>query len=157
MERKKPKREADAIDEDPYDTNPQHRVGENSTKCHAATDYDAENGSNGNQSKNAADPGNVRMQQKNAGCNRDQPDHKECADHCHQPRVPLTQEILIPADAAAQYRIGQGAALRRNASCSQHNDKRDAADHAPAQQVADEFGCVLNDTRAADADELQCD
>ena len=78
------------------------------------------------------------MQQKNAGCNRDQPDHKECADHCHQPRVPLTQEILVPADPATEHRICHGAALGRDASGRQHNDQRQAAEDTPAQQIADE-------------------
>ena len=61
------------------------------------------------------------------------------AEHGRQARMPLAEEVLVAADAAAEDGVGQRAALGRDAAGGQHDDQRDAAADGPAQQVADEL------------------
>ena len=67
------------------------------------------------------------------------------AQHGGQPRVPFTQEILMTADAATEHGVGHGAALRRDAAGRQHANDDGAAEHDPAQQMADVQRRRLND------------
>ncbi len=58
--------------------------------------------------------------------------------------MPLSEEILISADASTEDRVGHDAAFGGNATSRQGNDKGDAAENAPAKQVANELGGILD-------------